>query len=130
MIYIFSLVNSAILNNANLLQILNSFAEKFRAPKPLPIYYDTSIETKLKLMKAASSELDLSLKWIRDHPYKEKFLLFISKVNFEDKDHKININQEIYFLMKVIHGKNNIAFFKNGRCFYVRSVGANVTVLT
>ena len=54
-----SLVNSAILSNVNLLQI---FSEKFRAPKPLPIYYDSSIESKVKLMKDTSLEFDLSLK--------------------------------------------------------------------
>ena len=94
------LVNSATLNNVNLLKILKSFVKKFRAPNPLPIYYDTSIETKLKLMKAASSEFNLSLKWITYHPCNEKFLLFITKTDFWDDNYKINLNQEIYFLMK------------------------------
>ena len=58
-ICVVSLVNSAVLNNVNLLHILHNFSEKFRAPKPLPIYYDSSIESKVKLMKDTSIEFGI-----------------------------------------------------------------------
>ena len=70
----------AISSNKILIEILPDFLEKFNAPKPLPIRYDGLIENKIKLMKTASVQHNLSLKFVTNQLYKEKFLIVIKGI--------------------------------------------------
>ena len=97
--------------DANLVWILPKFVKQFRAPKPLPIFYNTSRETKVKLTSLISNS-NLSLNWIETDDVSlmhEKFLLVIfSEMTMTTKN--ININQQIYFLTRSfeIYEKYNI----------------------
>ena len=77
---------------------LTAFARQFRAPQQLPIIYGTAKETKITLIKS-TSEKGLTLDWINEFQYWEKFLLIISQDDvLFDKNKDINIDQQIYFL--------------------------------
>ena len=79
--FIFPLLSClAISSNKNLIEILPDFLEKFNAPKPLPIRYDGLIENKIKLMKTASVQHNLSLKFVTNQLYKENFLIVIKGI--------------------------------------------------
>ena len=55
---------------------LVTFATQFKAPKPLPLFYNVPIETKNKLIKSMSKE-GFVLDWVDEFKYTEKFLLII-----------------------------------------------------
>ena len=77
---------------------LTAFVKQFRAPQPLPIFYDTPKEAKITLIKSML-EKDLTLHWIAEHQYSMMFLLVISQDDdLLDRNKDINIDQKIYFL--------------------------------
>ena len=79
-------------------KILTAFARQFRAPQPLPIFYNTSKETKITLIKSMS-EKEITLHWNDKLKYSMKFLLVISKSDdLFDQNEKIKMDQEIYYL--------------------------------
>ena len=53
-----------------------TFAKQFRAPQPLPLLYDVSLETKIKFIMAMSKE-GFTLKWTDGLTNSDKFLLVI-----------------------------------------------------
>ena len=57
---------------------LTAFARQFRAPQPLPIFYNTPKENKITLIKS-TSEQDLTLHYIQELQYSKHFLLVISQ---------------------------------------------------
>ena len=57
-------------------KILTAFARQFRAPQPLAIFYNTSKETKIKLIKSMSKK-GVTLHWNDELTYSKKFLLEI-----------------------------------------------------
>ena len=78
-------------------KILTAFARQFRAPQPLPIFYNTSKETKIKLIKSMS-EKGVTLHWIEDLKYSSKILLVITQNDdLFDQNEEIKIDQEIYY---------------------------------
>ena len=54
-------------------KILTAFARQFRAPQPLPIFYNTSKETKITLIKSMS-EKGVTLQWNEELVFTTKFL--------------------------------------------------------
>ena len=77
---------------------LSEFARQLRAPQPLPIFYNTTKETKITLIKSMS-EKGLTLNWINEFQCSKKFLLIISQADsLLDVNEEINIDQQIYFL--------------------------------
>ena len=86
---------------------LTAFARQFRAPQQLPIIYGTAKETKITLIKS-TSEKGLTLDWINEFQYWEKFLLIISQDDvLFDKNKDINIDQQIYFLTPSVRKVHN-----------------------
>ena len=79
-------------------KILMTFARQFRAPKPLPVLYNSLKETKITLIKSMS-EKGLTLDWLNELQYSKDFSLVISQ---DDgplvRNQEINIDQQIYFL--------------------------------
>jgi hypothetical protein len=57
---------------------LTAFARQFRAPQPLPVFYNAPKETKITLVKSMS-EKGLTLDWSHELQYCENFLLVISQ---------------------------------------------------
>ena len=96
-------------SNADLAQILPSFAKEFRAPVPLSLFYNTSKEIKATLTKESSLN-DLFLNWIDEKPYKKEFLLIIEDQWMSNSEDDIEINQQIYFLTNTfeIHEKYTV----------------------
>ena len=79
-------------------QTLTAFVRQFRALQPLLIFYNTTKETKITLIKSASQK-GLSLDWIDKMPYSKKFLLVIAQNDsLLDLNEGIKIDQQIYFL--------------------------------
>ena len=79
-------------------QTLTAFVRQFRTLQTLPIFYDTTKETKITLIKSMS-EKGLSLEWINKIQYSKKFLLVISQNGcLLDQNEEIKIDQQIYFL--------------------------------
>ena len=77
---------------------LSEFARQLRAPRPLPIFYNTTKETKITLIKS-TSEKGLTLNWINEFQCSKTFLLIISQADsLLDVNEEINIDQQIYFL--------------------------------
>ena len=77
---------------------LTAFARQFRAPQPLPIFYNTPKENKIALIKSPS-EQGLTLHYIQELQYSKHFLLVISPHDGLLDGHKdTNIDQQIYFL--------------------------------
>ena len=77
---------------------LNAFVRQFRAPQPLPIFYNTAKETKTTLIKSMSKN-GVSLDWSEELQHSIKFLLVISQNDsLLDQNEEINIDQQIYFL--------------------------------
>ena len=77
---------------------LSAFARQLRAPQPLPIFYSTTKETKITLIKS-TSEKGLTLNWVNEFQCSKTFLLIISQANsLLDVNEEINIDQQIYFL--------------------------------
>ena len=77
---------------------LSAFARQLRAPQPLPIFYNTTKETKITLIKS-TSEKGLTLNWINEFQCSKTFLLIISQADsLLDVNEEINIDQQIYFL--------------------------------
>ena len=77
---------------------LTAFARQFRAPQPLPIFYNSPKETKIVLIKSMS-EKGSTLDWIQELKYSKNFLLVISKDDgIFDGNEEIKIDQQIYFL--------------------------------
>ena len=83
--------------NADLAQILPSFAKQFRFPIPLPLFYNVSKEIKASLTKTSSLN-DLFLNWIDEKPYEKMFLLLIEDQWMPNSSANIGINQQIYLL--------------------------------
>ena len=54
------------------------FAKQFRAPQPLPLLYNVSKETKIKLTRSMSKE-GFTLNWIDGLTSTDKFLLIIDE---------------------------------------------------
>ena len=79
-------------------KILTVFARQFRAPQPLPIFYNTSKETKIKLIKSMS-EKGVTLHWNDELKYSMKFLLVISQSDdLFNQNEEVKMDQEIYYL--------------------------------
>ena len=81
---------------ADLPTILTKLAEYLRAPKPLPILYNATLENKVILAKKMA-QTGLSIRWVDQLLTSETFLLVLIQdhdVIFEN----IQINQEVYFL--------------------------------
>ena len=81
---------------ADLPTILTKLAEYLRAPKPLPVLYNTTLENKVFLAKKMA-QTGLSIRWVDQLLTSETFLLVLIQdhdVIFEN----IQINQEVYFL--------------------------------
>jgi hypothetical protein len=79
-------------------KILTVFVRQFRAPQPLPIFYNASKETKITLIKSMS-EKGFTLNWNDELKYSTKFLLVINQsVDLFDQNEEIKMDQEIYYL--------------------------------
>ena len=81
---------------ADLPTILTKLAGYLRAPKPLPVLYNTTLENKVFLAKKMA-QTGLSIRWVDQLLTSETFLLILIQdhdVIFEN----IQINQEVYFL--------------------------------
>ena len=79
-------------------KILTAFASQFRAPQPLAIFYNTSKETKIELIKSMS-EKGVTLHWNVELKYSTKFLLVITQSDdLFDQNEEIKMDQEIYYL--------------------------------
>ena len=77
---------------------LTAFLRQFRAPQPMSIFYDTTKETKITIIKSMSDQ-GVALDWNEGLQLSKNFLLVISQDDgFLDKNEEININQQIYFL--------------------------------
>ena len=77
---------------------LMTFVRQFRAPQPLPIFYNSPKETKITLIKSMS-EKGLTLDWIHELQYCKNFLLVLSQDDgLLDENKEITIDQQIYFL--------------------------------
>ena len=77
---------------------LTAFARQFRAPKPLPIFYNSPKETKITLIKSMSDK-GSTLDWVEELQYSKNFLLVISPEDgLLDGNEEIHIDQQIYFL--------------------------------
>ena len=77
---------------------LSAFARQLRAPQPLPIFYNTTKETKITLIKS-TSEKGLTLNWVNEFQCSKTFLLIISQADsLLVLNEEINIDQQIYFL--------------------------------
>ena len=77
---------------------LTAFERQFRAPQPLPIFYNTPKETKITLIKSMSDKSS-TLDWVDKLQYSENFLLVISPEDgLLDGNEEIQIHQQIYFL--------------------------------
>ena len=77
---------------------LTAFARQFKAPQPLPLFYDTPKGTKITLIKSMSDK-DSTLDWVDELQYSENFLLVISPEDgLLDGNEEIHIHQQIYFL--------------------------------
>ena len=77
---------------------LVTFTKQFRAPQPLPIFYNVPKQTRIKFIKLMSNK-GFKLEWIDKPKYTEKFLLdIIENDEYLGGDEKINIDQQIYFL--------------------------------
>ena len=109
--------------NADLAQILPSFVKQFRAPVPLPLFYNVSKEIKASLTKKSSSN-NLFLSWIDENPYERMFLLLIEDQWMPNSSANIEINQQIYLLTNTfeVHEKftvnkhivmNKVGYFLN-----------------
>ena len=97
------------ISNANLAQILPSFAKQFRAPIPLPIFYEVSKDIKANLTKESSLN-NLFLSWIDKNPYEKMFLLLIEDQWMPNSSGNIEINQQIYLLTSTfeVHEKYTV----------------------
>ena len=72
---------------------LTAFARQFRAPQPLPIFYNTPKETKITLIKSMSDK-GSTLDWVDKLQYSENFLLVISPEDgLLDGNEEIQIHQ-------------------------------------
>ena len=109
--------------NADLAQILPSFAKQFRAPIPLPIFYEVSKDIKANLTKESSLN-NLFLSWIDENPYEKMFLLLIEDQWMPNSSANVEINQQIYLLTDTfeVHEKytvnkhiviNKVGYFLN-----------------
>ena len=77
---------------------LTAFVRQFRAPQLLPIFYNSTKETKINLIKSTSKQ-HLSMDWIDKLHYSKKFLLVICQNDILlDGNEEIKIDQQIYFL--------------------------------
>ena len=77
---------------------LTAFARQFRAPQPLPIFYNSPKETKITLIKSMS-EKGSTMDWLNKLQYSKDFLLVISQDDgLLVGNEEINIDQQIYFL--------------------------------
>ena len=77
---------------------LTAFLRQFRAPQPMSIFYDTTKETKITMIKSMSDQ-GVALDSNEGLQLSKNFLLVISQDNgFLDKNEEINIDQQIYFL--------------------------------
>lgn len=83
--------------NGNYNSILPTFMEHFRAPSPLSLHYEGSVNKKINLIKECS-HYGLRLNWIDEHINKETFLLILSDNIKISSIGRIEINQQIYFL--------------------------------
>ena len=119
-------------SNADLAQILPSFVKGFRAPIPLPLFYNVSKEIKATLTKESSLN-NLLLDWIDENPYKKKFLLTIEDQWMSNSEDDIEINQQIYFLTNTfeIHEKytvnnhiviNKVGYFNNATFVFEKGI--------
>ena len=110
-------------SNADLAQILPSFVKEFRAPIPLPLFYNLSKEIQFTFTKESSWN-NLLLDGIDENPFKKKFLLIIEDQWMSNSEDDIEINQQIYFLTNTfeIHEKytvnnhiviNKVGYFNN-----------------
>ena len=97
------------ISNADLAQILPSFAKQFRAPIPLPIFYEVSKDIKANLTKESSLN-NLFLSWIDENPYEKMFLLLIEDQWMPNSSGNIEINQQIYLLTSTfeVHEKYTV----------------------
>ena len=97
------------ISNADLAQILPSFAKQFGAPIPLPIFYEVSKDIKADLTKESSLN-NLFLSWIDENPYEEMFLLLIEDQWMPNSSGNIEINQQIYLLTNTfeVHEKYTV----------------------
>ena len=119
-------------SNADLAQILPLFAKEFRAPVPLPLFYNVSKEIKATLTKESSLN-NLFLNWIAEKPYKKEFLLIIGDQWMSNSEEDIEINQQIYFLTNTfeIYEKytvnyhiviNKVGYFNNTTFVYEKGI--------
>ena len=82
--------------NADLPVVLSKLSKYLRAPQPLPLYYNHTLEAKITLTKAMAQK-GLSLHWVKKFSDSENFLLVLLQehdIMFEN----IQINQQVYFL--------------------------------
>ena len=77
---------------------VTAFARQFRAPQPLPIFYNSPKEIKITLIKSMS-EKSSTLNWVNNLQYSKNFLLVISQDDgLLDGNEDIKVDQQIYFL--------------------------------
>ena len=81
---------------------LTAFARQFRAPQPLPVFYNSPKETKIALIKSISGK-GSTLDWLNELQYSKDFLLVISQ---DDGplvgNQEINIDQQIYLKIDLL----------------------------
>ena len=118
--------------HADLAQILPSFAKEFRAPIPLPLFYNVSKDIKATLTKESSLN-NLFLNWIDEKPYEKMFLLLIEDQWMPNSTGNIEINQQIYLLTNTyeVHEKytvnnhtvmNKVGYFNSATFMFEKGI--------
>ena len=81
---------------ADMPTILAKLGEYLRVPKPLPIHYNATLESKVTLAKRMAQQ-GLSLRWVDQLSTSETFLLvLLQEIRLGNEN--VEINQQIYFL--------------------------------
>ena len=81
---------------ADMPTILTKLAEYLRAPKPLPIHYNATLESKVTLAKKMAQK-GSSIRWVDQVSTSETFLLILLQ-EYSLGNENVEINQQIYFL--------------------------------
>ena len=81
---------------ADLPVVLSKLSKYLRAPQPLPLYYNHTLESKIILSKTMAQK-GLSLNWVKKFSNSENFLLVLQEKH-DNVFENIQINQQVYFL--------------------------------
>ena len=122
---------------ADMPTILAKLGEYLRAPKPLPIHYNATLESKVTLAQRMAQQ-GLSLRWVDQLSTSETFLLvLLQEIRLGNEKENVEINQQIYFLTPslelhetyTVNGNlvtNKLAYFVGNLLIPVDSIHQNL----